>query len=126
MARPRDLLRECKRVLCKDGVLYLSFPPFDSLLLVGGHQFKPFHLLGERFAIRTYNLMHGASIRSCATAWQGYGLFPLTISGVAAMIRECGFDISHVYTRLSPVNTARLPGILKDLATWHVCYIARA
>jgi len=126
VARPLSLLRECKRVLCKDGVLYLSFPPFYSLSLVGGHQFKPFHLLGERFAIAMYNLLHGAEIRSYATAWQGYGLFPLTIAGVAAMIRECGFDVTHVYTRLSPVNTARLPGFLKDLATWHVCYIARA
>jgi len=126
VAQPLSLLRECKRVLRRDGVLYLSFPPFYSLLLVGGHQFKPFHLLGERASIKLYNLLHGTDIKSYATVWKGYGLFPLTISGVGAMIRESGFDITHVYTRLSPINTARLPGVLKDLATWHVCYLARA
>jgi SAM-dependent methyltransferase len=126
VARPLILLRECKRVLRKDGVLYLSFPPFYSLSLVGDHQFKPFHLLGERFAVTTYNLLHRADVKSYATAWQGYGLFPLTIAGVETLIRQCGFHVTDVYTRLSPVNTARLPGVLKDLATWHVCYIARA
>jgi SAM-dependent methyltransferase len=126
VAQPLELLRECRRVLRKDGILYLSFPPFYSLSLVGGHMFKPFHLLGERFAIKIYNLLHATDIESYMTAWKGYGLFPLTISDVEGMIRESGFEIAHVYTRLSPINTARLPGFLKDLATWHVCYIARA
>lgn len=126
VAQPLDLLRECRRVLRKDGVLYLSFPPFYSLLLVGGHQFKPFHLLGERMAIKIYNLLHGTDIESYATVWKGYGLFPLTVSRVEEMIRNSGFDITDVYTRLCPINTARLPGFFKDLATWHVCYIARA
>lgn len=52
VAKPENLLRECKRVLRNDGLLYLSFPPFYSLSMVGGHMFKPFHLLGERFALK--------------------------------------------------------------------------
>lgn len=88
--------------------------------------FKPFHLLGERIAIGIYHRLQGTRIESCATTWKGYGLFPLTIAGVARMIRDSGFDISDVDTRLSPVNTARLPGFLKDLASWHVCYVARS
>lgn len=126
VAKPENLLRESKRVLRKDGLLYLSFPPFYSLSLVGGHTFKPFHFLGERFALKSYNFLHGTDIKSYATAWEGYGLFPLKISDVELMIRASGFDIVDIYTRMSPVNTAKFPGIMKDLLTWHVCYLARA
>ena len=126
VARPRDMLGECKKALRKDGILYLSFPPFYSLLLVGGHMFKPFHLLGEWMSIKIYNFLHGSKIKSYATVWDGYGLYPLTISEVEEMIRDSGFEVTHVYTRLSAINTARLPWIFKDLATWHVCFIARA
>ncbi len=126
LAEPENLLRECKRVLRRDGLLYLTFPPFYSLSLVGGHMFKPFHLFGERFALRAYNILHGTAIESYAAAWQGYGLEPLTISDVAGLIRAGGFEIVDVYTRMSPVNTAKLPWILKDLLTWHACFLARA
>ncbi len=47
---PIGLLTEIARVLTRDGSAYLSFPPFYSP--VGGHQFKPFHLLGEQLALR--------------------------------------------------------------------------
>jgi len=126
LSKPENLLRECKRVLREDGLLYLSFPPFYSLSLVGGHMFKPFHLLGERFALGMFNLLHGSQIKSYATAWEGYGMFPLKITDVELMIRASGFDIIDTYTRMSPINTARFPGIFKDLFTWHVCYLARA
>lgn len=126
LAKPENLLRECKRVLRKDGLLYLSFPPFYSLSLVGGHMFKPFHLLGERFALGMYNRLHGTEIKSYAAAWEGYGMFPLKISDVELMIRASGFDIVDIYTRMSPINTAKFPGVTKDLLTWHVCYLARA
>lgn len=126
VAKPENLLRQCRRVLREDGLLYLSFPPFYSLSLVGGHMFKPFHLLGERIALKMYNFLHGTDIKSYATAWEGYGLFPLKISDVELMIRASGFDVVDIYTRMSPINTARLPGTMKDLLTWHVCYLARA
>ena len=126
LAKPENLLQECKRVLREDGLLYLSFPPFYSLSLVGGHTFKPYHFLGERFALGMYNFLHGTEIKSYAKAWEGYGMFPLKISDVEHMIRASGFDIVDIYTRMSPVNTAKFPGVMKDLLTWHVCYLARA
>lgn len=122
---PRSLLRECKRVLRPSGTLYLTFPPFYSLAMVGGHGFQPFHFLGEKLALRMHNWRHGRSIESYATLWGDWGLYPCTITGVAGLIADGGFDIFDTYTRLSPINTTRLPGILKDLATWHVCYLGR-
>ena len=53
------------------------------------------------------------------------GLYPLRIDQVKALLLDCDFEIIDIYTRMSTINTTRLPGILKDLATWHVCYLAR-
>jgi SAM-dependent methyltransferase len=46
---PAELLREIYRVLKRNGVAYVSYPPYYSPK--GGHQFSPFHLFGERFAL---------------------------------------------------------------------------
>jgi SAM-dependent methyltransferase len=125
IADPTTLLRESMRVLRRGGTLFLTFPPFYSLALVGGHQFKPFHFLGERLAVRLTNLVRGSQIADYSTCFGSFGLYPLRIDQVRRSVRQAGFEISDVYTRMSPVNTARLPGVLKDLATWHVCYLAR-
>lgn len=122
---PARLLAECRRVLRPDGWLYLSFPPFYSLALVGGHGFKPYHLLGERLALRIYNRRHGTGYQSYAEVGNNLSLYPRTIAEVAGCIRAAGFELVDTYTRMSALNTARLPGVLKDLATWHVCYLAR-
>lgn len=120
------LLEESRRVLRPGGRLFLSFPPFYSLAMVGGHQFKPFHFLGESLAVRLTNLLRGREIRDYRTCFGSFGLFPLTIGEVDTRIRDAGFEITDIYTRMSAINTARLPGILKDIFTWHVCFLARA
>ena len=122
---PQSMLQECWRVLRPGGWLYLSFPPFYSLSMIGGHRFKPFHFLGEWFAVRIASLFHRKRFRSYATCYGVYGLYPLTIDQVKAFVLDAGFDLADVYTRMSLVNTAKLPGFLKDLMTWHVCYLAR-
>lgn len=119
------MLAECRRVLRPGGVLYLSFPPFYSLCMIGGHQFKPFHLMGESIAIRLTNAVRGTAYRSYADCYGDYGLFPLKIGTVRGLIQTAGFNVEHVLTRASCVNTARLPGLVADLLTWHVCYLAR-
>jgi len=126
VTEPGAMLRECKRVLRPGGILYLSFPPFYSLSMVGGHSFKPFHFLGERLCVKLHNYWRQTNVESYATAWGDHGLYPLTIAGVAGLIGSSGFELIDGYTRMSPVNTAVLPGFLADLATWHACYLARA
>jgi SAM-dependent methyltransferase len=125
LAEPEKMLAEARRVLRPGGHLFLSFPPFYSLALVGGHAFKPYHLLGEGLSLRIYNALHKTEIRSYATWFGTWGLHALRIDQVRGLVAAAGLEILDVYTRLSPVNTAHLPGVLKDLATWHVCYLAR-
>lgn len=50
LAQPTQLLAEIERVLKPGGACYLSFPPYYSPK--GGHEYAPFHYLGERIALR--------------------------------------------------------------------------
>jgi len=124
LSDPSIMLRQCLRVLRPGGIMYVSFPPFYSLWLVGGHQFKPFHLFGERAAIAATNSIRHTSYRSYANAYGDFGLVPLRIRDVSHLLREAGFCVDRVFTRLSNVNTASFPGVLADLFTWHACFLA--
>lgn len=124
VADSTNLLTESHRVLRPSGRLFLSFPPFYSLSMVGGHQFKPFHFLGEKLAVKLANRFRGQNVTDYRTSFDGFGLYPLWIDQVAARLRAANFDIEHTFTRMSRLNTARLPWRLKDLFTWHVCFLA--
>jgi SAM-dependent methyltransferase len=113
---PNLLLAEIKRVLTADGFIYLSFPPFYSP--VGGHHLKPYHLLGERLALRLSK--HKAdSFASCCGDW---GLYPLTIRRARRLFAETGLTIRHESTRFFPLYVNRLPW-LGEFLTWHVQFI---
>lgn len=123
--QPARFLAECRRVLRPDGTLYLSFPPFYSLAMIGAHGYQPFHFLGERLAVAMYNRRRKRHVTGYADTWDTFGLYPLTIAAVARLLADNGFRVTDRYTRMLPINTALLPGILKDLFTWHVCFLAR-
>ena len=125
IADPNVLLENIWSVLKSGGILYISFPPFYSLSMVGGHQFKPFHLLGEKFAVRITNWIKKSNYSGFSSAYGSFGLFPLTIDKVKKLLVINNFIIKETFTRMIVLNTTRLPGFLKDLATWHVCYIAK-
>jgi SAM-dependent methyltransferase len=118
VADPLQLLLQARRVLVPDGLLYVSYPPFYSPL--GGHQFKPFHLLGERWALRLSK--HKAS--SWATACGDWGLYPLSIRAVRKLLSSAGLTIVDESTRYLPVNLARIP-LLGEFLTWHVQWLLR-
>lgn len=64
-----QFLGELYRVLQVGGRCYIGFPPFYSP--VGGHQFKPFHLLGQRAAVA----LAGRLTRTYANAGGNWGLY---------------------------------------------------
>jgi SAM-dependent methyltransferase len=113
---PSQLLAQIRRVLAPGGFAYLSFPPFYSP--VGGHQFKPYHLLGERWALR----LSGRKVDGFATACGDWGLYPLTVRRARQLFSEAGLKITHESTRFLPFNLARIPW-LGEFLTWHVQFI---
>ena len=113
---PVQLLVEIKRVLVPGGLAYLSFPPFYSP--GGGHQFKPYHLLGERWALR----LTRSKASSFATCYGDWGLYPMTVKRARRMIAKAGLRIRHESTRFLPLNVARIP-ILGEFLCWHIQFI---
>jgi len=123
LADRSSLYSETRRVLASGGKALFSFPPFWSLTMVGGHRFKPFHLLGEKVAVRSVSLRDGVDIGSYGDDYGHGGLYQLTIGGVADELTESGWRVVDRWARMWPVNTARLPGILADWLTWHACLL---
>jgi SAM-dependent methyltransferase len=119
LADPTVLLPEVRRVLRPRGRMLLSFPPFYSLFLIGGHQFKPWHLLGRRVALRAFNRSNQYPVSDYAAGH----LYPLRISTVDRLVATSGLRSVATWTRLLPLNTTRLPGVLADLFTWHACWL---
>jgi len=118
---PRKLLAEVVRLLRPGGWCYLSFPPYYSPW--GGHQFAPFHLLGEGPALRLYRLRHrDASDISYAKAFGSWGLYKRTIKGTRRLLGEFPLQVRDISSRWLPVNTAKWP-VLGEFLTWHVQFL---
>ncbi len=116
VAQPAQLVAEIKRILAPQGIAYLSFPPFYTP--VGGHQFKPYHLLGERLALR----LSKQRVESYATSFGDHGLYPLTIRRVRRLLSQANLTIKHEATRFLPINVSRIP-VLGEFLTWHVQFL---
>jgi SAM-dependent methyltransferase len=131
---PARLLEEVRRILRPGGMAYLSFPPFYTP--IGGHQFSPFHLFGERLALRLFSLKHfyrdrrwlreryPDTPRSFTEAFGGWGLYPLSIANVEALLRTAQFEIVERSTRWMPIDFSSWP-ILREFLTWHVQFLLR-
>ncbi len=132
VAGPECLLMNLYRVTRPGGVVYLSFPPFYSP--GGGHQFSPFHYLGEHNALRLacrfgrwrrsawVQENYPTSPDSFGTAYGAWGLYPLTISKVEGLLRSTPFRIRERSTRLLPLDFSGIP-LFRELLTWHVQYL---
>jgi SAM-dependent methyltransferase len=131
VAEPQQLVAELARIARPGGVVYVSFPPFYSPR--GGHQFSPFHYLGERRAIALSQRLRGRKsdwVRntypdapaSFNTLWGGWGLYVLTISKFERCLIGSPLLLRERSTRLLPVDFSGLP-ILREILTWHVQYL---
>jgi SAM-dependent methyltransferase len=131
---PARLLEEIRRVLKKKGHCYLSFPPFYSPW--GGHEFSPFHYLGEDWAIRlkgqrrevpewVSNLYEiSTAPQSFAKLYQDWGLFKMTVAKARHLIDVSGLEMLNISTRYLPVSFIRWP-VLGEVLTWHAQFLLK-
>jgi SAM-dependent methyltransferase len=131
---PLRLLQEVARVLKPGGFCYLSFPPFYSP--VGGHEYAPFHYLGEEWAMRLAGNRSqkghpewaqrlypvNAQPTSFAGIYADWGLFVMTIAKGRQLISQSGMNLLDQSTRYFPHSFARWP-LLGELLTWHVQFL---
>lgn len=130
---PEFLLNEIVRVLKPAGILYLSFPPFYSPK--GGHQFSPFHYLGEKTALKLFQKVKHRYLKipwvsermvsdplSYSDSFTTWGLYRMTIQRAEQILRNTHLRTLNLSTRWLPLNTARIP-ILRELITWHVQFL---
>jgi SAM-dependent methyltransferase len=131
VARPDRLLAELARVVRPGGIVYISFPPFYSPR--GGHQFSPFHYLGERCAIALSRRLRGRTStwvqrtypddpKSFETLWGAWGLHVLTIGKFERFLADSPLMLRERSTRLLPIDFSGLP-VLREVLTWHVQYL---
>ena len=130
--RPEYLIDELARVTRAGGYIYLSFPPFYSPL--GGHQFSPFHLLGERMAIKIFQKFnplakyawieedYSVDPHSFSSSHGQWGLYRRTILQVRRLLSHSKLRLIDQSTRLSPINVSRIP-FLGEFLTWHVQFL---
>jgi len=119
LKEPKNLLFEIRRVLKKNGICYLSFPPFWSP--IGAHQFKPFHYFGEKTAIKLARKFY--KVKSHSSYHDEHGrLYIMKISKAKKMIKESRLKIISLTTRHSPINLAKIP-FFNEFLTWHVEFL---
>lgn len=131
--RPAEILAEIERVLKPGGTAYVSFPPYYSPL--GGHEYAPFHYLGEKTAMRLrgrrkvpdwvkslYPVRGDAE--SFSDLFTGWGLFRMTIRKFRRLLRASHLRCLDMSTRYLPASFIRWPWI-GEVLTWHAQFLLR-
>jgi SAM-dependent methyltransferase len=129
---PKALVAEIVRITRPAGYIYISFPPFYSLR--GGHQFSPFHLFGERFALWAFRIIKQKSNKnwgdqrlahdpdSYGQAFGSWGLYRMTLKKCEEILKESPIRIIDCSTKFSFINFTKVP-IFREFLTWHVQYL---
>jgi len=132
VAQPGVVLSEIERVLKAGGIAYVSFPPYYSP--VGGHEFSPFHYLGERIALRVVqrhrivpDWVHELydspdQARSFSDLYRGWGLYKMTIRKFRRLLRSTSLTCLNISTRYMPVSFIRWP-LIGEFLTWHAQFL---
>jgi SAM-dependent methyltransferase len=129
---PLALLKEVERLLKTGGIAYISFPPYYSFM--GGHEFSPFHYLGEKTAIRIVQRrkkmpdwvsnLHNAPDQalSFTDLYQNWGLYIMTIRKFKHILASTNLRCLDMSTRYMSASFVRWP-ILGELLTWHAQFL---
>jgi SAM-dependent methyltransferase len=132
VSHPERLLAEIERTLKRGGHCYLSFPPFYNP--VGGHEYSPWHYLGESWALRRTGKKHALpewvsdvyevtdSPASFAETFQNWGLYRMTIAKARHLIAGTDLRTVNMSTRYFPVSLIRWP-VLGEVLTWHAQFL---
>ncbi|MEK6839903.1 MAG: class I SAM-dependent methyltransferase [Nanoarchaeota archaeon] len=93
VANQQGMLEECRRLLKKEGIFYLSFPPYYAP--TGGHSISPLHYLPGKIPFLLYKRMHVKDHESFVY----YGLYKTTLRSVKTLIKG-KFQIIDINPRL--------------------------
>lgn len=133
---PAQALREIRRILVPGGICYLSFPPFYSWR--GGHEYAPYHYLGERAALRIVGRgaekYHPDRLQeiyqvsetpdSFAGIYTDWGLYVMTVNKARQLIAQTPFTLLDMSTRYMPLSFIRWP-LVGEVLTWHAQFLLR-
>lgn len=129
---PESLISEIERILKVGGICYLSFPPFYSPR--GGHEFAPYHYLGEKLALKLKHRRHVVpqwvrefyrapmDPKTFTELYPDWGLYRMTIRRARQLVADSGLNMIDMSTRYLPVGFARWP-LLGEILTWHVQFL---
>lgn len=130
---PEEILAEIERCLKPGGTAYVSFPPYYSPM--GGHEYAPFHYLGEKMAMRLRGKrkvpdwvsdlypVHSAAA-SFSDLFTGWGLFRMTVRKFRRLLRGTRLRRLDMSTRYLPVSFIRWP-LVGEVLTWHAQFLLR-
>jgi SAM-dependent methyltransferase len=114
-----NFISEMKRVCKKNGICYISFPPYYSP--VGGHDLSPFHYLPGNLPL----IIYSKKVKFGCESFKNYGLVKTTIMGIEKLTQK-NFTILDIKPRifyfLKPI--AKIP-IIREFLIHHVEFILK-
>lgn len=115
----QKMIEECHRMLKKDGIFYLSFPPYYSP--TGGHSISPLHYLPGKIPFWLYKKLHTKGHESFIY----YGLYRTTLHSVKKLIKG-KFKVIDITPRLFNFLKPLLAiPVINEVISHHVEYILK-
>ncbi len=116
----RALISELLRVTRPGGVVYLSWTNWFSPF--GGHEWSPFHYLGQRLGPRVYEVLTGRAPRNVP----GRSLFPVHVGAVLAELRDSPVKVMDVAPRYWPsMGWIGRVAIAREVLMWNCVILLR-
>jgi len=104
------------------GYLYLSFPPFKSI--IGGHACSPFHYFPDKISFYLTKKIKKRAISSYETMYGNWGVCKTGIKEVERLLRENEFEIIQIRARYMPLWYSKWFN-KNEYLNWHVEFFCR-